>query len=129
MKFYGPEGKHVPKDIKNYLTPLALAYWFMDDGGVIDFGSSLRISTNSFSEEDVNLLKNCLNDIYGFSFEVVERDGFVLRYYKPTPFLELIEPYVIPSMRFKLKSFTHMKDISPRDHQEAPYRLVSGVMV
>ena len=39
--------KRVPESIGQYLTPLALAIWIMDDGAKVSKG--LKFSTNSFS--------------------------------------------------------------------------------
>jgi len=42
--------KIVPLNIEKYLTPLALAIWFMDDG--YKFGKSARIANNCFTYEE-----------------------------------------------------------------------------
>ena len=39
--------KIIPLDLENYLSPLALAIWFMDDGSKIH--NTVRISTNNFN--------------------------------------------------------------------------------
>jgi hypothetical protein len=40
--------------LQNYLTPLALAVWFMDDGSKI--GQGARIATNSICKAEVEFL-------------------------------------------------------------------------
>jgi hypothetical protein len=61
--FYKNKVKIVPKDIGNYLTPLALAIWFMDDGSKHSAGVLLH--TNLFSKEEVELLQKVLLSKYG----------------------------------------------------------------
>jgi hypothetical protein len=44
--------------IKNFLTPRGLAYWFMDDGGKLDYNKnsknqSVVLNTHSFTDQEV----------------------------------------------------------------------------
>lgn len=95
--------------ISNYLTPRGLAYWFMDDGGKMDYsknnGKGLVLNTHNFAKKEVEYMilelkkkwnLNCwlgLNKnrhiikISGKDFEKI---------------LDLINPYIIKSMRYKL---------------------------
>lgn len=50
--FYKKGKKYISKDIEQYLTPLALAIWIMDDGGWAKPG--VRIAANSFTIEEIN---------------------------------------------------------------------------
>ena len=59
--FYNNNKKKViPKNIADYLTPLALAVWIMDDGTLKKPG--VRIATNCFTLEEVELLKLALEN-------------------------------------------------------------------
>jgi hypothetical protein len=40
--------KLVPRNIKDFLTPLALAVWNMDGGSISSSGNGFRFATNSF---------------------------------------------------------------------------------
>ncbi|KAI9070154.1 LAGLIDADG DNA endonuclease [Trametes sanguinea] len=51
--FYINGKKVIPLNIYEYLTPLALAVWIMDDGGWANYG--VRIDTNSFKFQEYNL--------------------------------------------------------------------------
>lgn len=46
--FYKKGHKYINSSISNYLTPLALAVWIMDDGGKM-FNAGLKLSTNCFT--------------------------------------------------------------------------------
>ena len=69
--FYNRGKKYINKEIEEYLTPLALAIWIMDDcccccceaaaaAGWANPG--VRISTNSFTIEEVKFLVNILKE-------------------------------------------------------------------
>jgi hypothetical protein len=96
--------------IKDYLTARGLAYWFMDDGGKLDYNinsknKSLVLNTQSFTELEVIKLASELTDKFKLSIQirtnkgkkiiVINSESFIL-------FKELIDPYIIPQMRSKL---------------------------
>jgi hypothetical protein len=58
------------------LTPRALAYWYMDDGALKWRGKSnaVRLCTDSFTIDDINLLKKVLET--KFSLKVSLQKGF-----------------------------------------------------
>ena len=59
-KLFYPKGKKViKKDIENYITPLSLAVWIMDDGGWTNYG--VRLSANAFSYKEIIILTDILN--------------------------------------------------------------------
>jgi len=60
--FYKNGKKIMPLNIYEYLTPLALAVWIMDDGGWTNSG--VRIASNSFKFKEVELLQDVLNSKY-----------------------------------------------------------------
>lgn len=56
--FYKKGKKYINKNIVNYITPLTLAIWIMDDGCWTGYG--VRIATNAFTLAEVKLLSNIL---------------------------------------------------------------------
>jgi ubiquinol-cytochrome c reductase cytochrome b subunit len=60
--FYRDGVKIVPSCIGEYLTPLALAVWIMDDGTAMAYG--LKVATHNFSYNDVLFLCTVLKDKY-----------------------------------------------------------------
>lgn len=60
--FYVDNKKIIPRNLGMYLTPLALATWFIDDGSKL--GKGAKISTNCFSLDDLNFLCLLLKDKY-----------------------------------------------------------------
>lgn len=105
-QFYRDRNKVVPKLIYKWLTPKAVAYWFMDDGSAKSKQSKAVIfNTQGYGKKDVGRLvriletKFCLeakprkqkegNQIYisGRSFE---------------KFRILVLPHILPEMQYKL---------------------------
>lgn len=99
---------------KEYLeqihSPIALAYWFMDDG---TFDG--HIATNCFKEQEVDLLINWLYNRWNInSTKQHQLSNFVLYISQKSrlEFEKLIFPYVLPSMYYKLKFVKILKGIS-----------------
>ena len=70
-KWYGSGKKKVPEDLE--LTPLLIAVWFCDDGHArVRYGKfpSIRISTDGFEKDEVELLISKLNQRYGEMFKI-----------------------------------------------------------
>ena len=57
--FYLDGKKIIPNNIAEYLTRVSLAYWIMDDGSFT--GNGLKLHTNAFTLEELNLLIEALN--------------------------------------------------------------------
>lgn len=96
--------------VVNHLTERGLAYWFMDDGGKLDYNKnsknkSLVLNTQSFSETEVDLLSKELREKFnlecgirsnkGKKVIVISNDCYPL-------FYKLVNPYIISEMKYKL---------------------------
>jgi LAGLIDADG DNA endonuclease family len=96
--------------IKNHLTERGLAYWFMDDGGKLDYNKnsknkSIVLNTHSFTELEVINMANELKDCFNFSTEVRTNKGKKIIVIKPESYLlfrSKIDNYIIPEMLRKL---------------------------
>lgn len=109
--FYKPQSdkswkKIVPPNIGTFLTPRALAYWYMDDGAIKWRGKSnaVRICTDSFSIDEINNLKTVLENNFSLKVSLQKKDDIqrlcILEESYPT-LKELIASYLIPSMYYK----------------------------
>jgi LAGLIDADG DNA endonuclease family/NADH-Ubiquinone oxidoreductase (complex I), chain 5 N-terminus len=100
--------KIIPSNIEEYLTPLALAIWFMDDGSKC--GSSVKIATNSFTVKEIlslcEILKNKYNIISSTASEGKDK-GYCLYIYKMSLpiFSSIVKPYMLPSLYYKLNGY------------------------
>ncbi len=116
--YFGDGKKHLTWDYLKALTPLALAIWFMDDGNFTVRSKGLQQRTaggsgrvmfgiEAMSEGSRNRLVDYLRDTHGLatSWRYVGATGkAVLRFTTAASrqFLELVAPYVHPSMEYKL---------------------------
>ena len=100
--------KVVPVNIEQYLTPLALAIWFMDDGSKL--GKGAKIATNSFLQEDIIFLCKVLYSRYKIN-ATIHKDGKGKGYtiyvdVKSMPVLsKIIKPHMLPTMYYKLGEY------------------------
>lgn len=102
--FYNDRRKIIPKSfLKKNFDSFALAIWIMDDGAADK--KQLRINTQCFSLEENLWLIKFLQAKFGINSTVnVDREKYRLRIAGSSMNLlkELITPYIIPSMLYKL---------------------------
>jgi len=104
--FYRDHKKIIPDSLPRLLkSPLALAVWYMDDGKRRPDCRGVYLDTICFLRREQNILI----DILQRNFRIASRlhwngDGWHI--YIPYPdsmrFRDIIEPHIIPSMRYKL---------------------------
>jgi predicted DNA-binding protein YlxM (UPF0122 family) len=104
--FYPNKTKIVPDNLDKYMTPYALAVWFLDDG-TLNSGTNHRIHTNCFSYEDQLKLKHLLKRCFDLNCKILtRRDNQHILSFKRKDTVKLsniIEPYVVPCMKYKLR--------------------------
>ena len=103
--FYKNGKKVIPLNIYEYLTPLALAVWIMDDGCWANYG--IRIATNSFSLKEVELLNDVLKSKYNLDTTIqnIWKENQYSIYIKKQSVNNLrniVGPYMHSSMLYKL---------------------------
>jgi len=109
-QFYQENKKVVPKLVHKWLTPLALAIWFMDDGSIKSKYHKARIiNTQRFKKSDVERLISVLSEKYGVSAKLrKQKEGYQIYLLSETinRFVEIVKPYIIPSMMYKLRGLS-----------------------
>jgi hypothetical protein len=104
--FYNKNIKRIPDFIEQYLSPIALAIWIMDDGGWIK-NRGIKISTNSFNLSDIKFLSSILDKKYNLKV-AIHATGTLNQYNIYIPknnlpiLIPLIEPYMHPIFLYKL---------------------------
>lgn len=96
--------------ITDFLTERGLAYWFMDDGGKLDYNKNsknkgLVLNTHSFSKEEVDMMSIELNNKFDLNTSVrlnKNKNIIVINSDSYKKFIDLTYLYIIPSMRYKL---------------------------
>ena len=116
--YWGDGKKHLTEEYLKALTPLALAVWYMDDGSlqVRSEGKQARtaggsgrieICVQAMSEASRERVASMLRDTYGVGCRVAPRGARSQAFLTMTRagtdrFMELVAPYVHPSMDYKL---------------------------
>lgn len=98
--------KTVPKWIDQYLTPLALAVWIMDDGCLIK-NRGIKIATNSFTLDEVKYLSSIIEKKYGIKTTFIKTgaiDQYEIYFPKSTlsKLIKIVKPYIHPTMYYKI---------------------------
>ncbi len=103
--FYESGAKSVPAEIE--LTPLVLAVWFMDDGA--RSRRAMYLNTQQFAEDDQRRMLRLLSEQWGIRASL-NRDKIYQRIYVSVDgsdrLRRIIEPYMLPELRYKLPQVT-----------------------
>lgn len=87
------------------LDKIGLAILYQDDGTYNKSKYSIRITKTSFSSVEMEAIVKVVVEKFGIIFRLQRHAGgydLGLRYSDKDKFFDLIEPYVVPTMRYKL---------------------------
>jgi hypothetical protein len=103
--FYKKGKKFITTEIENYITPLALAIWIMDDGGWAKPG--VRIATNSFNLEQVEFLAQVLRNKFGLNCTVqllkaIHKHSIYIKGSSVSILRNIVLPHLHPTLYHKL---------------------------
>jgi hypothetical protein len=111
LRFYGAQfydkqsHKRVPRQIRRWLTPLALAVWFMDDGSIkSQHHRALILNTQCFSRPELMLLQQALQANFAVEATVrKQKDGLQLLIagQSAKQMVAVMRPYVLPEFTYK----------------------------
>ncbi len=116
--YWGDGKRQLTDDYLKSLSPLALAVWFMDDGSFTERSKGVQVRTaggsgrvefcvEAMSEASRVRLADFLRDVHGVDSKVSIRGAAKMAVLTMTTagssrFLELVAPYIHPSMDYKL---------------------------
>lgn len=100
--FYDGKIKIIPYNIKNIISELSLAVWFMDDGWRHQKWRKAIFCTDCFDINYVKLLTNTLNDKFNIISKIDKQNRIVIYGKEVDTLSDVIKPYIIPSMMYKL---------------------------
>lgn len=108
--FYPFGKKIIRRKLLNQLSPLGIATWFMDDGttGVNNRNyPQLFVNSCSYSLKDNQLIKDYFLERWGIETRVHSPKYPRIYFNKPNAkkLIEIIEPHIVPSMKYKLRYF------------------------
>ena len=107
--FYNNGKKRIKLSLVDYLDPLALAIWIMDDGCKVSSG--LKLSTHSFKYSDLIFLISLLFNKFGLKTSIQsgnnKYDQYVIYIWAESmsTLVNIVKPYIIPSMKYKLGKY------------------------
>ena len=102
-EFYKDKRKTITKEWVDKLTPRSLAYWFMDDGFLHG-----GLATNCFTPQEIKLLQDMFLNKYDINTRIYHdgkknQDVLFICFESLENFENLIKPYMIESMYYKLR--------------------------
>lgn len=108
--FYDNNKKVIRPQIVNYLTPFAMAVWYMDDGSAKPY--CMKLCTEGFTKKENEILQDAIFVNFDIRCKVCEYNNRGKHYYylsfnkeNSIKLTKLIEPYVIESMKYKLINY------------------------
>jgi recombination protein RecA len=106
--FYKDNKKIIKNELIQYLSPLSLAVWFLDDGSLYK-NVNMRIATDSFSKDENEKLQFMLKVKFDIDSKIHEYKRLNNKYYymsfnknNSIKMTEIITPYVVDNMKYKL---------------------------
>jgi hypothetical protein len=95
-----------PKKITPWLcervTPVSLAFWFMDDGSYAPSNGATVLCTHGFSGDEREMLANMLVTRFGIKAKVHKPGGIYVAAESREAFFRLIGPYILKEFYYKI---------------------------
>ncbi len=118
-QFYDENGrKRVPLQIRRWLSPLALAVWFMDDGSSKSkWHRAVILNTQCFNHREITSLQKALLNNFGIETSIrKQQDGLQLMAVGPHAehFYETVQHHVLPNFYYK---FGALVNILPKEYR------------
>ena len=114
--FYPEQSKVLPFNFEEMIDAQILALWFMDDGGLGgNTVNGLVLDVSGFTSQEQFRIKEILDKKFHLKTSLHyynKEKNYVKLYFKKQSvylFKQLIQPYVIPSLQFKLQSKQEIK--------------------
>ena len=104
--FYNNKIKCIPFNLFEYFTEVSLAFMYMDDGSKI--GNTYQIATNCFTKDEITKFRIFLLEKFNLETSMFKSHVLYIKQCSANHFTELIKPYIIPSMQYKLQSLNHV---------------------
>lgn len=109
IKVDGKIVKTVPDWIEDYITPMGLAHWIMQDGSR-QKNQGINIATCSFTFEECRFLSEVLNKKYNLKSTVIKAgkiNQWRISIWKESmgSLVSIIKPYIIDEMKYKFVGY------------------------
>jgi hypothetical protein len=104
--------KKVPVNIATFLTPQALAYFYMDDGAIkrLNHSNAMRICTESFSVEEVTRIQKAMETNFQIKITTTNKalqngrmgKRIAINEAESSSFRHVIQPFLVDPMKYKV---------------------------
>jgi len=118
-KIFYPQGKkRVPKNLNDYLSPLMLAVWYMDDGYFSPRDKSSYLYLGRVTREEAEDVSRAIIDSFNLSNTILDKKekGYVI-YFSPKTVInlrKLIKKFMLPLFDYKFPSNPVTTDSLPQ---------------
>lgn len=105
--FYPDGKKKIPTNLSKYLTPLALAVWYMDDGYYYLRDKCSYLYLGNISKEEAEIVAKVLVEKFKLLPRVKQKKKGYAIYFSPeetNKLKKIIKNYIIPQLNYKLSS-------------------------
>ena len=103
-KFYKPSKSTITDEVLEFLSPLSIAIWYMDDGNLYYNGNNchLTLSTQNFDTKGKNRIIEYFKKKYNINFKETNNGAIRLTSVKDTKiFMKIVEKYIPQCMKRK----------------------------
>lgn len=104
--YYRNNEKGVFKEYLNFINPLGIAIWYMDDGNVTNH--SFQFNTQSFTDQEKKLLQAKLRQ-YKIRTTLHKQGQIYILAESKDLFIDIVKPYILPSFKYKLVPYSYME--------------------
>ncbi len=105
-KIFYPKGKkRIPQELKEYLNPLALAVWYMDDGYYYQRDRCSYLYLGNVTQKEAKNVSQTILERFNIANRVLAKKKGYAIYFSPKETLklkEVIKDYLIEQLRYKL---------------------------
>lgn len=103
--FYPKNKKVISEEILKEFNEISLAYLFMDDGSYHSSGGTIALC--NFSDDDLKLFQFFLLKKWDIEVTIQKNKCTYVKANSRKIFINLIKPYIIPSMMYKISKSPH----------------------
>jgi hypothetical protein len=101
--------KRIPEWIEEYITPLGLAHWIMQDGSR-QKGQGINLATHSFTEQECIFLSKILNNKFNLKTSIIKtgHEGqwrISVKKESMSVLASIVSVYILPEMQYKLAGY------------------------
>lgn len=99
--FYKHNRKTIPLNLKEYLTPLSLNTWYLDNTDKLYLSNNQSFDLNN---ENLNYISQILKDKYNIytSYRLKNKVAFYIENKSLNNFSKTVKPYIFSSLEYKL---------------------------